>query len=102
MPDAFITNSVEDSASGGIVPASMAWACALLWWRTYSLKDETNSSLEMDWAGVKSPVPLNAIPVTDGTLLDLRRETEPAAHNFQGLATSYMDSVFNFRRLVDS
>src|SRR6185437_12922142 len=62
----------------------MACACAALWRRTYSLKEETSSSLEMDWDGVKRPDPLNAIPVTDGTLLDLRRETGPAAAQIQG------------------
>src|SRR5512146_18165 len=76
MPDAFMMKSVEDSASG-------ASGCDALWRRTYSLKDATSSSLEMDWPGVNSPVPLKAIPVTDGTLLELRREAGPRAAQIQ-------------------
>jgi uncharacterized protein (DUF697 family) len=69
IPDAFITNSVEDSFSGAMVPFAMAFAFALLKRWTYSLKEAISSSFEIDAAGVNNPDPLKAIAVTGRHIL---------------------------------
>jgi hypothetical protein len=61
MPDAFTMNSAEEFVSACTDPSAMASAWRRLCRATYSLNEVTSSSLEMEWGGVKRPVPLIAM-----------------------------------------